>query len=382
MFKEMRATKFDCVIVGGGLAGGLLLHALKSCQPQLQVLLLEKQQHLSSHQTWCFHTTDIPLGATWLNSLISCQWPRQKVAFPDYERFIDREYNAIRALDFSAYLSRHYEDSIKLGASVMSFTDTEVVLADGSVLRCEQVVDARGWSDSGAASQGYQKFVGWDVTLHKPHGMNYALLKDARVPQSDGYRFFDVVPGSDKSLLVEDTYYSNSPEVDVQRIGQEIEKYIAAQGWDLKSIDRRESGSLPLAFFKSERSDKVGLALGARSQVFHPVTGYTFPMTVMRIDLIARLPISQWKSVLQKQEHRLRFKESFLLFLNRMLFLAAEPADRYKVLQRFYRLPVDLIQRFYKGDLKATDLLQILLGKPPVPIGKALVQLFARSKKP
>ncbi|MGE5085078.1 MAG: lycopene beta-cyclase CrtY [Bacillota bacterium] len=377
----MRTTKFDCVIVGGGLAGGLLLHALKSCQPQMRVLLLERQKHLSSHQTWCFHTTDVPAGATWLKDLISRQWSRQKVAFPDYERFIDREYNAIRASDFAAYLSQNYEDSIRLEASVRSFTDTEVVLADGSILTCEQVIDARGWQNSRTTLQGYQKFVGWDVTLHKPHGMDYALLKDARVPQSDGYRFFYVLPWSERSLLVEDTYYSNSPEIDSQRIGQEIEKYIAAQGWELQSIDRRESGSLPLPFFKSERSAQAGLALGACSQIFHPVTGYTFPMAVARVNLIARLPVSEWKRVLREQERRMRPKESFLLFLNRMLFLAAEPASRYKVLQRFYRLPVDVIQRFYQGDLKATDWLRILLGKPPVPVGKALAQLFARSRR-
>lgn len=380
MFKELRPSKFDCVIVGGGLAGGLLLHALKSSQPHLQVLLLEKHHHLSSHQTWCFHSTDVPAGATWLKDLISCQWPRQKVAFPDYERFIDREYNAIRGSDFATYLSQQYKDSIQLEAFVTSLNDKEVVLADGTVLTCEQVIDARGWRESGSPLQGYQKFVGWDVTLHQPHGLDYALLKDARVPQKDGYRFFYVLPWSERSLLVEDTYYSNSPDLDAQKIGQEIEEYIAAQGWHLKSIDRREVGSLPLPFFKSADLQRAGLALGACSQIFHPVTGYTFPMTVERVDLIARLPVSQWKSVLRQHERRMRSKESFLLFLNRMLFLAAEPSTRYKVLQRFYKLPVDLIQRFYKGDLKATDWVLILLGKPPVPIKKAIVQLFARSR--
>ena len=196
MFKEIQPTKFDCVIVGGGLAGGLLLHALKTCQPQLRVLLVEKQKGLSSHQTWCFHSTDIPAGATWLNDLISHRWSRQKVIFPQYERFIQQEYNALRASDFADYLYQNYSDSIRLKASVTSFTDTTVTLADGVSLMCEQVIDARGWGDSKNTSQGYQKFVGWDVTLSQPHGMDYALIKDARVSQDDGYRFFYVLPVS------------------------------------------------------------------------------------------------------------------------------------------------------------------------------------------
>ena len=70
------------------------------------------------------------------------------------------------------------------------------------------------------------------------------------------------------------------------------------------------------------------------------------------------------------QRHKRR--ESFLRLLNRMLFRAAKPEGRYKVLQRFYGLPQGLIERFYAGTLTKTDKLRILIGKPPVPIFKAL----------
>jgi lycopene beta-cyclase len=55
-----------------------------------------------------------------------------------------------------------------------------------------------------------------------------------------------------------------------------------------------------------------------------------------------------------------------------MLFSAADPSDRYKVLQRFYRLPKPLIERFYAGKLQARDKARILVGKPPVPIRRAM----------
>jgi lycopene beta-cyclase len=58
-----------------------------------------------------------------------------------------------------------------------------------------------------------------------------------------------------------------------------------------------------------------------------------------------------------------------------MLFRAAEPSARYRVLEHFYRLPEPLIGRFYADALTRPDKLRILSGRPPVPIGKALAAL-------
>ena len=62
-----------------------------------------------------------------------------------------------------------------------------------------------------------------------------------------------------------------------------------------------------------------------------------------------------------------------------MLYQAAAPAERYRVLQRFYRLPEPLIQRFYAGRLTMADQARLLVGKPPVPLGRALGCLSDRS---
>jgi lycopene beta-cyclase len=65
----------------------------------------------------------------------------------------------------------------------------------------------------------------------------------------------------------------------------------------------------------------------------------------------------------------------FCQLLNRMLFRAAEPAQRYRVLEHFYRLPEPLIARFYAGQLTGLDKLRIVSGRPPVPLGKALAAI-------
>ena len=58
-----------------------------------------------------------------------------------------------------------------------------------------------------------------------------------------------------------------------------------------------------------------------------------------------------------------------------MLFRAAEPQLRYRIFERFYGLSEGLIQRFYAGQLRWSDKLRILIGRPPVPLRRALRSL-------
>jgi lycopene beta-cyclase len=62
-----------------------------------------------------------------------------------------------------------------------------------------------------------------------------------------------------------------------------------------------------------------------------------------------------------------------------MLFRGADGADRYKILERFYRLTPGLIERFYAGNTTLGDKARILSGKPPISIGRAIKAI--RSKK-
>ena len=72
-------------------------------------------------------------------------------------------------------------------------------------------------------------------------------------------------------------------------------------------------------------------------------------------------------------------RRGFYRALDTMLFRAAEPDRRYQVLERFYRLGPDLVQRFYAAESRRTDQLRILSGRPPVPIGRAMRSLVGRS---
>ena len=55
-----------------------------------------------------------------------------------------------------------------------------------------------------------------------------------------------------------------------------------------------------------------------------------------------------------------------------MLFVGALPSERHLVLEKFYRLPVATIERFYAGQTTISDVLRIFSGRPPIPIRRAL----------
>ena len=65
-------------------------------------------------------------------------------------------------------------------------------------------------------------------------------------------------------------------------------------------------------------------------------------------------------------------RRGFYRMLSAMLFRAAEPEERYRILERFYRLDAGLIARFYASQSSLLDRARVLVGKPPVPMGRAV----------
>jgi lycopene beta-cyclase len=70
---------------------------------------------------------------------------------------------------------------------------------------------------------------------------------------------------------------------------------------------------------------------------------------------------------------------SFYRLLNRLLFDAASPPARYRVLEHFYPLPMGIIARFYAGRLSPWDKLRILSGRPPVRLRCDITALHVRA---
>ena len=121
--------------------------------------------------------------------------------------------------------------------------------------------------------------------------------------------------------------------------------------------------------------------MGVAGAFFHPTTGYSLPSAARVATAIVDCEALSSDAVRRLTERMSKqgwAQGRFYRALNRMMFEAAEPADRYQVLQRFYRLPRGLVERFYAGRLRLRDQLRILVGRPPVPMAPAVRAVFNR----
>jgi lycopene beta-cyclase len=386
-YAEFAQRSWDVLIVGGGLAGGLLALKLRERYPDLRFLLLEKAAHLGGEHTWSFHSADLdPEQVAWLKPFVKKSWPRVTVRFPDFERTLEGAYHSISSDRFDTLIRARLGQSVLVSCPVRDVEQDQVVLKDGTRLEASCVIDARGWLPvNETVPSAYQKFTGWDVRLTDHHGLKHPILMDATCPQSDGYRFFYLLPWDNRRLLVEDTRYSDSPELDAVADEQAIRGYIEAQGWRIEEVERVERGVLPIPLFRETLIRSPGVAeppaIGARGGFVHPVTGYSLPRTLRSIDSLIE-KVTSWKvaaitarlSALHERETR---DDRFFLLLNRMLFRAPRPDRRWRVLRRFYGFEQGLIDRFYRGSLRAGDRFRILFGKAPgVPLFRAVFCTF------
>lgn len=438
----------DIAIAGAGLAGGLIALALIARHPGIRLILIDSADRAGGNHIWSFFDSDVnDEGRALLAPLVTHRWKSgHQLRFPGYDRAIDIPYNSITSSQFDAHMRTILADRLRLNESVKALSPEQIIVANGKRITARAVIDARGFlpeiydkpdgtkttdthysacdpaphspyggysandpapSDVGsflrvsgqhpttyvgpyanplpALSCGWQKFVGQALRLSAPHHLDRPVIMDARVDQHDGYRFVYALPTGPQEIFVEDTYYTDGPQLDVPAIRARIARYAAAQGWQVEAVAHEETGVLPVV--KSgdfgnfwPRNDIVARA-GVRAGLFHPTTGYSLPMAVeFALALADNMPmdgatLATWARNRAAQHWR---NGGYYRLLDTMLFDAAPAEERYRIFERFYRLPEPLVMRFYAGRSSFADKIRILCGKPPVRIRAAMQAIMKR----
>lgn len=384
----MSAKRIDIAILGGGLAGGLIALALAKRRPELSVLLVEAEELLGGNHVWSFFSSDIDsANASLVDTLIERRWTGYEVHFPAHSRVLTTAYNSATSerLD-SAVRSAFPHQALLTGTAVSGCDGGGFSLTDGRSISAGAVIDARGAHSLPHMRGGWQKFAGRMLRLAQPHGLDRPIVMDARVEQVDGYRFVYCLPFSERDVFVEDTYYSDSPDLDLPTLHGRIDAYAADHGWSVAEVSRDENGVLPVIgsgdFEAFWSAGETGTArAGTRAALVHPLTSYSLPDAVRFAATVAQLPdvsgaaLAKASYACAKEHWRRGY---FYRMLSTMLFAAAAPTERYRMLERFYRLPEPLIERFYAGRSTLADKARILAGKPPVPIGAAIKSLAGK----
>ena len=371
---------WDLILAGGGLANSLIAWRLHTTRPTLRILLLEAANRIGGNHTWSFHDGDLSAQQRqWLAPIVAARWPRYDVIFPDFARTLDSGYASVTSTGFARVIEGALGPALRVNVRIETLSPTTVTLADGAVLRARAVIDGRGVRATNHLALGYQTFLGQEVRLAAPHGLSAPIIMDASVEQQGGYRFVYVLPFDAHNLLIEDTHYVDSGAWEPERLRANIAQYAQARGWRIAELLREEHGSLPIVLageFEEYWADLAGQpCAGLRAGLFHSTTGYSLPHAVRLAERIATLmdkgadfSAPHLFAAIRDEAKREWRQQRFFRLLNRMLFLAGSPDMRWRVMQRFYRLPPRLIEHFYAGRLSLGDKARLLTGKPPVPL--------------
>ncbi|MEP9353655.1 lycopene beta-cyclase CrtY [Xanthobacter sp. KR7-65] len=374
----------DIVFVGAGLANCLIAARIAERRAKIRVLLLEAGESVGGNHSWSYHSSDFDrMQHAFLSPFRAYSWMGHDVHFPAYSRTLKGHYGTISSDRLAQVMHERLNSSIRLNAKVAHVAGDHVVLAGGERIAAGAVVDGRGQAESRHLDLGFQKFLGQEMRLARPHGLNRPFIMDARVEQIDGYRFVYVLPLDPQTVLIEDTYYSSGADLPADALRARIAAYAAEHGWPVEQVVREESGILPIAMggdidaFLAEAPAGVA-RVGLRAGLFHPTTGYSLADALDLADKISEMPDLSGPAISAyvRRYAAERWKgRGFFRLLNRMLFRAAVPERRYAILERFYRLPEDLIARFYGDRLTFSDKARILTGRPPVSVLRALACL-------
>lgn len=384
----MTAGRHDIAIAGGGLSGGLIALALRRARPDLDVVLVEAGAAPGGNHRWSWFASDLDdAGAALLSAMrITCWDEGYDVAFPAHARRLTTAYRSLASTDFAAALGRELADgAIRCNAPISALDAAGLTLASGERIAARTVIDCRGFEPGAQLCGGWQVFMGRHLRTTQPHGLTRPVIMDARVAQHGAYRFVYVLPLAHDELFIEDTYYADSPQLDRSALSGRIDAYCREHGWSGVLLGH-ETGVLPVvtggdfrAWQQSLRVSGVARA-GAGAGFIHPLTSYSLPQAVATAQLIARdadLPGAQLAALLEDQAARHWSATAFYRRLGAMLFGAGEPDQRYRIFERFYRLPESSIERFYAARSTFADKARVLVGKPPVPVLGAMRALLA-----
>lgn len=378
----------DIAIAGGGLSGGLIALALRRVRPELTVVLVEAGQAIGGNHRWSWFASDLDeAGAALLAQMPVARWDHgYDVAFPAHTRTLTTPYHSLASADFAAALARELPaGALRCKAPITAIDAGGLTLASGERIAAQRVIDCRGFTPSAALRGGWQVFLGRHLRTNQPHGLTRPVIMDARVAQHGAYRFVYVLPLTADELFIEDTYYADSPRLDLALLNGRIDDYCDRHGWAGEVLGQ-ETGVLPVvtggdfaAWQASLRVPGVTRA-GARAGFVHPLTSYTLPQAAAVADLIARhadLPGEELAALIETAAARHWAATGFYRQLGAMLFGAGAPDQRYRIFERFYRLPEPTIERFYAARSTLADKARVLVGKPPVPVLGAMRALLA-----
>jgi lycopene beta-cyclase len=187
--------------------------------------------------------------------------------------------------------------------------------------------------------------------------------------------------------MIEDTYYTLNPEMDLESFKKDIIAYAESKEWKIKSIDRIEQGctAVPMQADPDLEEDlKKGIPMvGMRGGIINPMTGYSAPASIGLADRIANLPELNNTTVSDAIKNAIPDilpPLAFTRLMDRMIFTCTIPDELHLLFQYFFNKSEGMVSRFFSGRYKLKDFITIFIAIPPPLPYTRLLWLFTKKQ--
>jgi lycopene beta-cyclase len=378
--RKQKDLRSDVIIVGGGFAGTITALKLLAAKSDRHIILVDAAEKLAGHHTWFFHESELSTteSLSWLAPLISKEWAECSYQFPRFSNSRSGRCFAIRSEDLRRVAQERLGDDIYVKNRATRLSESHVELESGRIIAARCVLDASGMptvnqEGSTEAFAGYQKSISLEVDLESRHGLVAPVMIDATCPQLDGFRYYQLFPWSETRLQVSEIYYSDSPEINRERIFRAIRSFINRKGWTIKNEIREETRVIRLPLTSSYLTTSVGgdaLPIGRHGGYFHATLGSSVADSIQIAEFLATIDDlttqnARYNLLLLRRPWQKR--QRFFRLINRWMFYATEPALRYVLMQKIIEQREDVIQRFASSQTTLIDRYRLLRTFPPAP---------------
>ena len=363
---------YDIVFAGAGLAGLSLAARLAALPNPPRMLLVDPRQDETSDRTWCHWQLhkgifDDAITHRWHHWTVGKAHDTATVGSADipYVRIPSDRFRRIASATIAACPGAE----ILLGVSVTSieeFSDRTVVhLSNGRRIESSWVFDSRPPQNDNAPWR--QIFRG--LELHSPEAnldTGTATLMDFQSANSDGIRFFYVLPLDQKTALVEDTWLAprgKAPQFSDEEILTYAHTHLASVPWRIR---HQEQGNLPMGFRPSTANQKNRIIpWGTAGGAVRASSGYAFS----RIQRASEAMTDYW-SQHRRSNPAITHESKLLAWMDRV-FLRVMDRHPERVpeffLRMFDRVPPEALVRFLESEPRPADILRVMRALPAAP---------------
>ncbi len=376
-------TKYDYILVGAGVAGLMLAHALgkDAFFKGKSILLLEKDAKKSNDRTWCFWEKD----ACDFDPIVHKNWKQIRFEGKQLKKnyaISPYSYKMILGLDFYTY----YFERIATCPNI-TFLQEEVL----DIMEIEHEVIVRTSKNSYAGDKVFnsiydykeplqqkkypvlqQHFIGWFIKTDVPiFDETTPTFMDFSIPQKGNTRFMYLLPSSKTEALVEYTLFS---EKLLEKTAYEtaIKTYINEKlGVTDYTIIDKEQGSIPMTCYNfAKKNTESILFIGTAGGWTKPSTGYTFKYTSKKV--VALIEHLKLEKPLTSFQRRNKFWFYDVLLLD-ILFKNNELGQPIFEALFKHRCP-KLIFKFLDEETNLWEDLKFISSVSPLPFIKAIIR--------